>query len=210
MNKNEHPVKIRSFGGYFAFKDCSQETANSQIAAYEYADGKILQFEVRGLPTNREKAIAGGDVGDEGIRIGNFFYGTKGWMSIDGSTWKTYFGPKNEPGPGSTTDEPAADPMNLAGAGGGEHANNFIHALRTGKREDLTCDIEQGYMSTVLPHLANISYRLGRDLRFDGVKEKFVGDKDANRMLTGFPQTENGRLIKVHGYRKPYVIPERV
>ena len=199
MNKNEHPVRISSTGGYFAFTDCSQETANTQTATYEYADGKILQFEVRGLPTNGESTIASGQetAKQEDIRIGNLFFGTKGWMSINGSTWKTFFGRKNEPGPNSTTAEPAADPMNLAGTGGEGHFGNFIQALRSGKREDLTCDIEVGYMSTVLPHLANISYRLGRELTFNGNKEKFVGDNKANRMLT-------------RKYRKPYIVPAKV
>jgi hypothetical protein len=58
--------------------------------------------------------------------------------------------------------------------------------------------------------MANISYRLGRDLTFDGAKEKFVGDKDANKMLTGFPQVKNGKVTKAHGYRKGYVVPENV
>jgi predicted dehydrogenase len=198
MNKDEHPVKISSSGGYFAF-DSDQQTPNTQAATFEYPDGKILQFEVRGLYTNGESAIASEQqtTQQEDIKIGNLFFGTEGWMSINGSTWKTYFGRKNEPGPGSETVEPAADPMNLTGAGGEGHLANFICALRSGKKEDLTCDIEVGYMSSVLPHLANISYRLGRNLTFDGNKEKFVGDSKANQMLT-------------RKYRKPYVVPPRV
>jgi len=198
MNKNEHPVKVNSSGGYFAF-DSDQQTPNTQAATFEYPDGKILQFEVRGLYTNGESAIASGQqtTQQEDIKIGNLFFGTEGWMSINGSTWKTYYGHKNEPGPGSETVEPAADPMDLAGAGGEGHLANFICALRSGKKKDLTCDIEVGYMSSVLPHLANISYRLGRKLTFDGSKEKFVGDSKANRMLT-------------RSYRKPYVVPQRV
>ncbi|MHC4646177.1 MAG: Gfo/Idh/MocA family oxidoreductase [Planctomycetota bacterium] len=201
LGKNEHPCKIRSFGGFFAF-DASQETANTQIAAFEYADGKILQFEVRGLYTNDEK----------GVRIGNLFFGTKGWMYLNssGDTWETFFGRKNEPGPSSTTADAAADPSDLTGSGGGGHFENFIYALRSGKVEDLNANIEGGHLSAALCHMANISYRLKRDLTFDGAKEKFVGDKGANKMLTGFPQTENGRLNKVYGYRKPYVVPERV
>jgi len=190
LNKNEHPVKIRSFGDYYKFKGkCTQETPNTQHASYEYADGKILQFEVRGLYTNGEA--------DQNVKIGNIFYGTEGWMSLNGSTWKTYMGRKNEPGPSSTSKEVAADPMNLSGAGGGGHFNNFIAALRSGKREDLTCDIEEGHFSSALPHLGNISCRLGRDLCFDGKKEKFVGDREADKMLT-------------RKYRKPYVIPAKV
>lgn len=198
INKNEHPVKISSSGGYFAF-DSDQQTPNTQAAVFEYADGKILQFEVRGLYTNGESAIASEQQTQKqvDIKIGNLFFGTKGWMSIDGSTWKTYFGRKNEPGPSSETVEEYADPMNLAGAGGDAHFSNFINALRSGKRQDLSCDIETGFMSTALPHLANISYRLGRNLTFDGAKEKFVGDKEADRMLT-------------RKYRKPYIVPESV
>jgi len=190
INKDEHPVKIRSFGGYYKFGDvCTQETANTQIAAYEYADGKILQFEVRGLYTAGEA--------DQNVKIGNLFFGTEGWMSVNGSTWKTYMGRKNEPGPSSTSKDVEADPMNLTGAGGGGHYGNFINALRSGKREDLTCDVEVGHMSSVLPHLGNISYRLGRDLTFDGKKEKFVGDKEADKLLT-------------RKYRKGYAVPKNV
>jgi predicted dehydrogenase len=190
INKDEHPVKIRSFGGYYKYGDvCTQETANTQIAAYEYADGKILQFEVRGLYTAGEA--------DQDVKIGNLFFGTEGWMSVNGSTWKTYMGRKNEPGPSSTSKDVEADPMNLAGAGGGGHYGNFINALRSGKREDLTCDVEVGHMSSVLPHLGNISYRLGRDLTFDGQKEKFVGDKEADKLLT-------------RKYRKGYAVPKNV
>ncbi len=191
INKNEHPVKIRSFGGYYKFseRECTQETANTQLAVYEYADGKILQFEVRGLYTNGEA--------DQNVKIGNLFYGTEGWMSLNGSNWKTYMGRKNEPGPSSESKDVEADPMDLTGSAGEGHFGNFISALRSGKREDLTCDIEVGHMSTVLPHLGNISYRLGRDLTFNCDKERFFGDREADKMLT-------------RKYRKGYVVPKTV
>jgi len=196
LGQKEHPVKIRSFGGYYAFENSQQETPNTQIAVYEYPDGRILQFEVRGLYTNGESKIPSGSQTEkqDDIKIGNLFYGSKGWMSIQGSTWKTYFGRNNEPGPGSQTVEQAAEASNLAGAGGEGHFGNFIAALRSGRQQDLNCDIETGYISTALPLLGNISYRLGRDLTFDGKKEKFVSDKEANNMLK-------------RDYRRPYVVP---
>ncbi len=188
LGKDEHPVKVCSMGGYFKFGNvCPQETANTQVATYEYADGKILQFEVRGLYTNP----------DSGVSIGNLFYGTEGWMQLNESRWATFMGRENTPGPTSSTTEVSADPFNLAGGGGEQHFANFIAALRSGKRTSQTCDIEVGYMSTVLPHLANISYRLGRRLEFDGKKEKFINAEDADKMLT-------------REYREPYVVPENV
>ena len=73
-------------GGIFGISplECSQETPNTQISNFEYADGKILEFETRGRYTNGEA--------NAGVQIGNLFYGTEGWMEIDGSTWKAYKG----------------------------------------------------------------------------------------------------------------------
>jgi hypothetical protein len=52
-------------------------------------------------------------------------------------------------------------------------------------------------MSTCLPHLANIAYRLNRQLTFDGKAEKFVKDAEADKMLT-------------RKYRPPFVVPNKV
>ena len=48
----------------------------------------------------------------------------------------------------------------------------------------LTSDVYEGHMSSALPHLGNIAYRVGRPLQFDGKAERFVNDKDADRLLT--------------------------
>ncbi len=186
LGQRGHPLKISSSGGYYGER-CDQETPNLQAAQMIYADGKMIEFEVRGLFTNKE----------DGIRIGNLFYGTKGWLHLDGGEWQSYFGHNNEEGPGSKTvgEDDFADPMNPAIAGG--HFANFIHALRTGNPDNLTCPIEQGYVSSALPLLANISYRLDRRLSFESDKEKFVDDGQADRLLT-------------REYRKPYVVPQKV
>ncbi len=194
LNKNEHPVRIQSMGGYFKFtpEECSQETANTQAALYEYADGKILQFEVRGLYTAGEDSL--------NVKIGNLFYGTEGWMEVNGSTFKTYLGRDAEPGPSSDDEageEGGQELGYLAAPGGGGHYNNFLAAVRSGNRSDLTCDIKEGFYSSALPLLGNIAYRLGRELRFDGEAEKFVDDAEADKMLT-------------REYRDPYVVPEQV
>jgi len=57
-------------------------------------------------------------------------------------------------------------------------------------------EIEEGAMSCVLVHLANISYRLGRTLhwtRRPGRQKR----PEANNMLT-------------RNYRAPYIVPARV
>jgi len=188
LGKDEYPKRIKCNGGYYVF-DCDQETPNTQFATFEYEDGKILQFETRGLYTNAENEI----------KIGNLFYGTKGWMHLNGTTWKTYFGRDNEPGPSSdaSSQEEAADPNNLLGTGGSAHFANFITALRANDWMKLNGDILEGHRSTSLCHLGNISYRLGRELEFDSHSETFVNDDVANSYLS-------------RNYRAPYVVPEKV
>ncbi len=52
LGKDTHPVKIQGTGNYFIW-DSDQETPNMQQLQFEYADGSILQFEVRGLGNKR-------------------------------------------------------------------------------------------------------------------------------------------------------------
>ena len=80
---------------------------------------------------------------------------------------------------------------------GGDNFVNFIDAMRSRKISDLHAEIQEGATSTVLIHLANISYRLGRTLNFDPATMLCVGDDEANRMFT-------------RNYRAPFVVPAKV
>ena len=89
LNKEEYPVKVHSSGRLFLYEDSQQETPNEQTIVFEYADGTIFEFGTRGLPTNAEG----------GMKIGNIFYGSEGRLEIDADgNWKTFMGPKDEPG----------------------------------------------------------------------------------------------------------------
>ncbi len=176
LNKQEHPVKIQSSGGYFG-AESSQETPDTHTTLFEYADGTILEFATRGEFTN-----------DEGTqRIGNLFYGSKGWVWIDGDgrKWQSYFGPKNEKGPGADVPDPdgGGDPLVLTSSES-PHYQNFVDAIRAGDPKVLNSGILDGHYSSTLPHLANIAYLVGHSLVFDGKTEAFDNDKRADRLLT--------------------------
>ncbi len=193
LNKNEHPVSIFSTGGIYGIdpEECDQETPNTQSSLFKYKDGKILDFETRGRYTNDEASL--------GIRIGNIFYGTDGYLELDGSTWKAFRRREREPfaGSGVAETKPAEPAAYLAAPGGSDHYANFIDAIRAGNNDLLHADILEGFYSSALPLLANISYRLGRELKFMGDYEKFANDPEADTMLT-------------RAYRKPYVVPDEV
>ena len=97
--------------------------------------------------------------------------------------FEVYLGQKREKGP--------------ARRAGGNHYANFIKAVKSRNTADQTAPVESAHLASALAHLGNISYRLGRQLQFDPKSEKFVGDKEADKMLT-------------RNYRKPFVVPEKV
>jgi hypothetical protein len=57
LGKDEHPVRVRSFGGLYQDRDSQQETPNVQTSEFQYADGTMLEFATRGTPTNGEEVL---------------------------------------------------------------------------------------------------------------------------------------------------------
>lgn len=180
LRKNTHPVKIHCTGGKF-MRDDDQEVPNILVAIYEYEDGTIIQNEVRSLCTNPEGLTDSGDC---------FLYSDQGWMTFNGSGYKTYFGNKNEPGPARSDKDFPPEELSNGWV-------NFIDCVRSRKREDLDNDIPEGHMSASLGHLGLISYRTGRKLTFDPGNEKFIRDTEADKLLT-------------RNYRKPFEMPRTV
>ena len=178
LGKNEHPVRIVSSGGYFG-PPSSQETPDIHTSSFEYADGTVLEFATRGQDTN-----------DEGTqKIGNLFYGTEGWVWIDGdgAKWQAYHGAKDDKGEGvdlSAEESGGGSDPNVLTSIEFPHYQNFVDALRANDPKILTCDILEGHLSSTLPHLANIAYLTKRSLEFDGKSERFKDDKDADKLLT--------------------------
>ncbi|MEX2263312.1 MAG: Gfo/Idh/MocA family oxidoreductase [Bryobacteraceae bacterium] len=174
----KHPAKISSMGGHFMFDD-DQETPNTQVVTYEFNEGgrkRFMVFEVRHWMSNHEAGIGDGDGSNT---VGNIFYGSKGYLAIDGAGYKTYLGKSQEPGPSRS--------------GGGDHFANFLSAVRSRKPSDLNAEVEEGATSCTLMHLGNIAYRLGRTINFDAASMKCSGDDKANKMFT-------------RKYREPFVV----
>ena len=178
LNKR-YPVKVHSVGGRYGYED-QGETPNTQIATFEYEDGTLLVFEVRGLFTNDE----------QGAKIGNLVYGSLGYMS-SGDGYKPRRSPQEELPEKENSQRPK-----LGGTGEPNHYRNFIQAVRSRRVSDLHCDVEEGVISAQLVHLANISYRLGRALRFDPVRKQFIGDREANAMLRRQDQPKGFEIPK--------------
>lgn len=199
------PNKASAIGGHFMFKD-DQETPNTLNCAFEFdmADGsrRMLEFEVRHWITNHEAGIgvqaarhaAGphpklGPSAGTNNTVGNIFYGSKGYLAVDGNSFKTWLGEGQEPGPAEK--QPASDVP---------HFQNFIDCVVSRKAEDLHAPIEEGVASCSLIHLANASYRLGRTVNFNPNTQTVINDPEADILLRDGDR----------GYRAPFTVPEEV
>ncbi|MBN2010780.1 Gfo/Idh/MocA family oxidoreductase [candidate division KSB1 bacterium] len=202
LNIRTHPIKISGVGKIYVW-DSDQETPNTQHIEFEYEDGRIIQFEVRGMASNPEA----------GIRIGNIYFGHKGWMGTnhtDGrtsqvhytdiklqpngfSSYKEEIGPIFSDKPRDVVDyvKPEVEEALIL------HFQNFIDCVRSRKWQDLNGEILDGHLSSSLCHLGNIACRLNRTLEFNPNSEKFVNDEEADSYLTKM-------------YRAPYLLPEKV
>jgi predicted dehydrogenase len=177
LGKQEHPRAAHCIGGlYEAGARTDQATPNTQYASYQYADGTELHCDLRNWFSGPPEA--------QGIYI----FGSKGWMKVGDDTAQVYLGRKNELGPTLTVDEKRD--------AGQAHFENFIECVRSRKLQDLSAPIEEGHLSATLCHLGNISYRVGRSLKFDGATERFEGDEEADKLLS-------------RTYRAPYLLPDR-
>jgi predicted dehydrogenase len=63
-----------------------------------------------------------------------------------------------------------------------DHFADWLRSVRT--RSKPICDVEIGCRSATVCHLGNIAYLLNRPLKWDPVKEQFIGDETANRLVS--------------------------
>ena len=61
------------------------------------------------------------------------------------------------------------------------HHEDWLNCIKTRSRP--ICDVAIGYRSVTVCHLGNIAYWLKRPLRWDPVKEDFVDDPEASRLM---------------------------
>ena len=173
------PQTAVSTGGKFVYDD-DQETPNTQLASLGFGDREIT-FEVRGLLTGPEAGLPV----KKGNTVGNIFFGSEGWMWVDGEGFQVYKGESSE----KTMAEkngPGEDGTIL-------HMKNFLSACRSRNYKELHADVEVGATSAAYCHLANIGYRTGRLLHWDDTSKHFANDSAADALLT-------------RDYRAPYVV----
>jgi predicted dehydrogenase len=105
--------------------------------------------------------------------LGILFLGTEGWVLV---------------GRGFLDAEPKSlltatiGPDEIRLPRSNNHRRNFIECVKS--RQRTVCPVDTAVRSDTICHLDDITIRLGRKLRWDPQKEKFIKDEQANRMLS--------------------------
>jgi len=140
LGANELPRRVMSIGGRFLWDDVA-DVPNTQIIYYDFPQAPIL-YEVH----NMTAAKGSKQMPDfRGQRTGICVQCEGGYVNI----------------PAGRAYDNAGKQVKTFG-GGEDHFENFIRAVRSGRREDLNADVAEGHLSTAICHTGNISYRLGR------------------------------------------------
>jgi predicted dehydrogenase len=148
------PVQVSAIGGRLRYED-DQETPDTTNAVYKFAEGPLITWEGR--------SWGGKSPADVSQQV--VFHGEKGTLAISGGDYTIY-------DPGGTEVAKGAGEV-----GDAVHLQNFFDAVRGTAKA--TAEVEEGFKSTLLCHLGNISYRTGRTIGFDPKNRRIVGDREA-------------------------------
>ena len=185
----ERLKSVSSVGGRYALRD-NGETPDTQDSMFDC--GKFSAAFVM-----REAAKG------ERSRFGLVFHGTRGSLGIERSGFQVTADPDLEPAnqiPGIKEGHPIGGPTavsvtgelrgrtdpteNTTGESSAQylaHARNFLDCIKS--RNPPTSDLASAQRTSVACHLANLSLRLGRSLRWDVVNKTVTNDKEAEGML---------------------------
>jgi predicted dehydrogenase len=136
------PRRVMSLGGRFVFNDACQ-VPNTQIIYYDFASAPVL-YEVHNLRAAKDSKkvpdFRGHTTGSVVDCEGGSVAIVQGYAKACDKTGKEI----------------------KSWSTGETHFENFIQAVRSGKREDLNGDVLDGHLSTAICHAGNVSYRLGK------------------------------------------------
>jgi predicted dehydrogenase len=155
----ELPSEVLCVGGRFGYED-DATTANTQIAFFNYDPVPVI-FEVRGLPEKAMDFKLGTPkfrVGASGIDVGNILHFEGGTIAEN-----------------VAYDKEGKRVRKFDEMGGGSHQQNFINAIKAGKLVSDGHSALTGHHAASLAHMANISYRLGKEATPAEIAEKLKG-----------------------------------
>jgi predicted dehydrogenase len=188
LNWKDVPTKVVAAGNRFAWDDNGQ-TPNMHFALMDY-DGLPLVVDIRNLP----------DPARRGGKEGALYLGARGGNYIQCENASV----RIARGGGGAYDKDGKRIYQYKGDGGGGHTQNFINALRSGRREDLAAEIEVGHLGTTICHQANVAWRAGKEATPDQVRENVKSSEDAVNTLNDMLEQLGGNGVDLA--KQPFIM----
>lgn len=171
------PSRVCSGGGKFAYPDDAMETPDTLMATYAYKDFNIIWDHACGInhgPFDKKEGLA--------------FFGENGTLVLTRAGWEVL------PVIAGKEARMEAVPFKKGeGKGLYNHVGNFLSCIKS--RELPHADIAIGARVAKMSHLANISCRLQREVRWDDTNGVFIGDNEATALSKAY-------------YRAPWELPK--
>jgi predicted dehydrogenase len=182
------PTKVIAAGNRFAWDDNGQ-TPNMHFALFDY-DGLKMVVDIRNLP----------DPGRPGDDEGALYLKSRGgnYIQCENAVIRL------ARGGGAAYDKDGKRIQQYQGDGGGAHGQNFIDAIRSGRRQDLAAEIEVCHFSTAICHQANIAYRVGAAASADQVRESMKSHEDAANTLKDMLEQLEGNRVDLA--KTPFIV----
>jgi len=194
LREPELPRRVMSLGGRFGVDDAGQ-TPNTQLVLCDFATAPVI-YEVRGLtakPGSRQMDTYAATTAT-GVKIANRWNGRGPNYGVILQCEGGYLDLSAQ----AAFDNTGRQIRTFAGEGPVDPQANFIRAVRSRRQADLKTDIEQGHLSACLSHMGNISYRLGKAVPPEAVREAFQRDRDGLEAIQRFAGHLAAHHIDLH------------
>jgi predicted dehydrogenase len=166
----EYPEHVGVYSGKFHYKNDGWEMYDTMEATFKFANNKTIQWD--GQSRNGYDKYGAGR--------GTLIYGSNGSVFVDRSGYKL-FDLKGKLIKENVLKGGGEDGVALGGGGdlSTRHSVNFFQAIRG--KEALTSPIEQGVISQMLTHYANIASRIDKSFEVDNVTGR-IYDREAMKL----------------------------
>jgi predicted dehydrogenase len=171
------PVEIEGSGTFPTEGACN--TATDWDIEIRYASGLKIEFSgienvLNNTSPEGQKAVdRWSQLYGEATSHGTVFVGSEGWIHVNRKTIIAQ--PASLP-----TSVIRPDEVHLTESN--DHVGNFLECIK--KRSSPISNIKESIASDIVIHLSDIAMRLKRKIRFDLERDLFIGDAQADKMLT--------------------------
>lgn len=173
------PISATAMGGFMCFEDTNTQWPDTFSGICEYGPGPVAKKGFLMHFTFRAGCRR------EAPTHGKLFFGTEASMLLSRAGYVI------------TTEVPGnrefGEVVDEFRGRGSNHAEVFIQNVRSHTKP--FADVEAGHHASNPGHLMNIAWRVGRKIHWDAERERIIGDKEANALVT-------------KKYRKPWVLPK--